>query len=148
MSKANFYKTKIAPPYYKKPYAMGLSTTFNLRNVGGVYIIFKRDTMVYCGYSKNNLYRTLYRHFQEWGNSPQVRTVYKNLNDITVRVIYCKDGKQAAQLEKAIILKYKPKDNTNKYEQYEIDYKEQEVYDLVTGLKVQPIIKNEEENPF
>jgi len=60
--KNNFYKTKIAPPYYQKPYAMGLSTTFNLRNVGGVYIIFKKDTMVYCGYSKTNLYKTLIKN--------------------------------------------------------------------------------------
>jgi len=146
--KNNFYKTKIAPPYYQKPYAMGLSTTFNLRNVGGVYIIFKKDTMVYCGYSKTNLYKTLYRHFQEWKTSSQVRTIYKNLNDITVRVIYCKDGNQASKLEKAIIIKYKPRDNTNKYNQYTMDFKEKEVLDIVTGLKVQPIIQNEEENPF
>jgi predicted GIY-YIG superfamily endonuclease len=146
--KNNFYKTKIAPPYYQKPYAMGLSTTFNLRNVGGVYIIFKKNTMVYCGYSKTNLYKTLYRHFQEWKTSSQVRTIYKNLNDITVRVIYCKDGNQASRLEKAIIIKYKPRDNTNKYNQYTMDFKEKEIFDLVSGLKVQPIIQNEEENPF
>jgi excinuclease UvrABC nuclease subunit len=127
---------------------MGLSTTFNLRNVGGVYIIFKKNTMVYCGYSKTNLYKTLYRHFQEWKTSSQVRTIYKNLNDITVRVIYCKDGNQASRLEKAIIIKYKPRDNTNKYNQYTMDFKEKEIFDLVSGLKVQPIIQNEEENPF
>jgi len=29
-----------------------------------------------------------------------------------------------------------------------MDFKEKEVLDIVTGLKVQPIIQNEEENPF
>ena len=144
----NFYKTTVSAPYYFKPNSMAASTKFNLRNVGGVYLIYKNDTLLYCGYSKNNVYRTMYRHFQDWEKSPQVRTIYKNLKDIKCRVIYCKNGKDAARLEKAIILKHKPKDNTNKYDQYNIDFKEVQIYDLVTGLKVNPIIVNNEETPF
>lgn len=127
---------------------MRQSATFNLRNVGGVYLIYKGDTLVYCGYSSNNVYRTLYRHFQEWGSSQQIRTVYTNLKDIKVRVIYCKNPKQASQLEKAIIIKHKPRDNQNKYSLYTTDKAEEQIYHLVTGEKVQPIIRNEEENPF
>lgn len=148
MAKSNYYKTKEAPPYYQEKGAMRQSTSFNLRNVGGVYLIYKNGTLVYCGFSKNNVYRTLYRHFQEWGTSNQVRTVYTNLKGITVRVIYCKDGNQASRLEKAIIIKHKPRDNQNKYDLYTTDKREEEVYNLVTGEKEKPIIVNQEENPF
>ena len=141
----NFYKTKAAPPYYNDKGKD--KTTFNARNIGGVYLIFKKDRLVYCGYSKNNLYRTLYRHFQEW-TSPQSRTVYYNFKDVTVTVIYCKIGSQAAALEKAIIIKHKPKDNVHKYDLYTNDQKENDIYNLVTGLKVKPIITNEGDDPF
>jgi predicted GIY-YIG superfamily endonuclease len=141
----NFYKTKAAPPYYNDKGKD--KTTFNARNIGGVYLIFKKDRLVYCGYSRSNLYRTLYRHFQEW-TSPQSRTIYYDLKDITVTVIYCKLPRQAAALEKAIIIKHKPRDNDHKYDMYTNSPNENQVYDLVTGLKVKPIITNQEDDPF
>lgn len=148
MAKSNYYKTKEAPPYYKKSGAMRQSTTFNLRNVPGVYLIYKNDRLVYCGFSKTNVYKTLYRHFQEWGTSNQVRTVYTNLKGITCRVIYCKNGNQASRLEKAIIIKHKPKDNQNKYDLYTTDKKEEEIYNIVTGEPEKDIIYNQEADPF
>lgn len=148
MAKNNFYKTKQAPPYYQEKNKMRLSATFALRNVGGVYLIFKKDVLIYCGFSRNNLYRTLYRHFQEWGTSTQTRVVYKNLKDITVRVIYCRNGEQAEKLEKAIIIKHQPKDNPEKYKRYTTDKKEEEIYNLVTNEKEKDLIVYDGEPPF
>lgn len=148
MATTNYYKTEIAPPYYQEKNKMGLSTSFNLRNVGGVYLIFKSGKLVYCGKSRNNLYKTMYRHFQNWETSNQTRVVYKNLKDITCQVIYLNKIRDIDNLEKAIILKHKPKDNPQKYNNYLPDEKEEEIYDIASGLKIKPIITNEEDDPF
>ncbi len=148
MATTNYYKTEEAAPYYQEKNKMNLSTTFNARNIGGVYLIFKAGKLVYCGKSRHNLYKTMYRHFQNWDSSTQTRVVYKNLKQITCQVVYLNKVKDIDNLEKAIILKHKPKDNPQKYKNYLPDEKEIEIYDLVTGLKVMPIIVNEEDSPF
>lgn len=91
----------------------------------GVYLIYKAGELVYIGYSQNNLYRTLYRHFQSWNDPTQQRITY-NPNDtsIKVRVIYTPPSK-AQKLERALILKYQPKDNPSKYELYTFTKRDQ-----------------------
>jgi len=126
-------KTKKKPPYDKDG-----KTTFNTRNKAGVYLIYKKEKgLVYVGHSKSDVYTTLYRHFQSWEDKRQVRISYSNDfyfntpkseygRKFSVRVIYTTPA-QAEKLERALILKYKPKDNPNKLEQYELDLNDKEV---------------------
>ena len=111
-----------------RPYNDDGSTAFPARNVPGCYLIYRESDDItgptyqlrYVGYSGKDVYKALYRHFQTW-NDRQVdrgerseRIVYKVRSDIRVRVIYCRSAAQASELEKALILKYRPKDNHDK----------------------------------
>lgn len=91
----------------------------------GTYLIYRSGRLVYVGFSSYNVYKTLYRHFQSWQDPQQVRIVYdKNDPNIKVRIIYT-TAARARKLEKAIIIKYQPKDNPDKYENY-LDLNRQE----------------------
>jgi TATA-box binding protein (TBP) (component of TFIID and TFIIIB) len=94
----------------------------------GTYLIYRSGRLVYVGFSSYNVYKTLYRHFQSWNDPQQVRIVYdKNDPNIKVRVIYT-TAARARKLEKAIIIKYQPKDNPDKYENYlDLNRKESKV---------------------
>jgi excinuclease UvrABC nuclease subunit len=109
-------KTRWRAPYNKQG-----KTNFPERERPGVYLIknLPENEIVYVGYSGNNLYRTMYRHFQQWSHSEQPVVTYanKNLADYVCRVIYC-TPKQAATLEEMLILKHKPKDNPQKLDFY------------------------------
>jgi excinuclease UvrABC nuclease subunit len=81
----------------------------------GVYLIKKNNKVVYVGESHtNNLYKTLYRHFQLWNDKvPQKRVTFKNdrsSGKIKVRVIITTKN-QAVRLQKYLIKKYKPSKN-------------------------------------
>lgn len=81
----------------------------------GVYLIKKNNKVVYVGESHtNNLYKTLYRHFQLWNDKvPQKRVTFKNdrsSGKIKVRVIITTKS-QAVRLQKYLIKKYKPSKN-------------------------------------
>jgi len=93
----------------------------------GVYLIKDGEKIVYVGYSSSNLYKTFTRHFQQW-NDRQHRTTYENRNSekLTARVIFTTPAK-ARQLEKALVIKYQPRDNVNKYEQFILDLKDREI---------------------
>lgn len=139
------YKQRIAKPY---KIVNGVKhTTFNIRNVPGVYIIYKKNTIIYVGFSGNNLYRTMYRHFQDWKKSKQYRAVY-DPNDVKVRVIYCKTPIQAYRLEKALILKYDPIGNKHTYELFETDHYEKKELEKFEDSPVRPIIEFEDDIPF
>ncbi len=115
-------KSKLNPPYKNgKP--------FYTAKQPGVYLIYKNSQLVYVGYSSYNLYKTMYRHFQRWNDPTQVRVIY-NPNDpgIKVRVIYT-TAARSKKLEKALILKYAPKDNPEKYKNYVLDKKSEKVLD-------------------
>lgn len=96
-------------------------------NQTGVYIIKSGGEIVYIGYSSSNLHKTFTRHFQSWTDR-QHRTTYKNRSSdkLTARVIFTTPLK-AAELEKALVIKYKPRDNVNKYEQYTLDLRDKEL---------------------
>lgn len=101
------------------PYKKDGKTTFgnSIAKKSGVYIIKKKGVVVYIGESHtNNLYKTLYRHFQSWIDV-QKRVVFKNDKSsgaIKVRVIIT-TPKQAIRLQKYLIRKMKPRLNTMQY---------------------------------
>ena len=136
------YKQKLAPHYI---YKNGVRhTTFGKRNTAGVYMIYQDRQLVYVGMSSNNLYRTMYRHLQDWSASKQYRAVY-DPDSVKIRVIYC-TPLQADRLEKALIIKHNPVGNKNKYEQYTIDYNEKQVYQQYIEEETRPIITAVDEN--
>jgi predicted GIY-YIG superfamily endonuclease len=87
----------------------------------GVYIIRSKRTKkpVYIGYSGTNLYKTITRHFQSWDDPTQVRTVYENKGAYQIRIVITRTPARAEALERALIVKFKPRDNPNKLEMYQ-----------------------------
>ena len=99
----------------KSPYVDG-KPRYKIRNKPGVYIIYQDGAPIYVGYSSNNVYKTMYRHFQSWRDKRQTRVTYLPTDSrITARVIYTRTAKQAAALEYALIVKYQPRDNPTLY---------------------------------
>lgn len=112
------------------PYLSNGKTRFPDRKKCGVYLIRENGKIVFVGYSENDLYRTMYRHFQTWNHTGQEVAVYqgnfkgsgagrsqsryKPDNKITVRVVYG-TAKQARALEIWLIQKIKPRDNADHY---------------------------------
>jgi hypothetical protein len=138
------YKQRKAPPYY---YKNGVKhTTFNVRNVAGVYMIYKDEVLHYVGYSGNNLYRTMYRHFQDWSKSKQYRAIYND--KVLIRVIYTKTAEQAHNLETALIIKYAPAGNENQYFDFETEPKEDRALQDYLDTESSPIVEFKEEIPF
>jgi excinuclease UvrABC nuclease subunit len=145
-------KTKLIEPYYLHPVTKTKKTVFNKRNLIGVYEIWKNGELRYVGVSTHDLYKTMYRHFQSWDVTTQTRVQYKQLAGIKVRVIYCNTPTQALNLEKALIIKKKPKDNPHQYNLYTTDDAENKVYNEYTGEEITPLYFNkktaEYEEPF
>jgi len=111
-------KYKFFPPYQRT----GKTTFPDTQQKAGVYLIKENDKITYIGYSAVNLYKTMYRHFQRWHHRTQEVVSYESRmkqNRYTVRVVLC-TAIQAARLERALIKKHRPRDNENKYKQYEI----------------------------
>ena len=106
---------------WKEPYNKTGKTNFPERERPGVYLIKEKASgkIVYVGYSSNNLYRTMYRHFQAWNHSEQPIVTYqaKGPENYLCRVIYC-TAKQAVTLEELLILKHQPEDNPQKLDFY------------------------------
>jgi hypothetical protein len=101
----------------------------------GTYLIKVNGALKYIGYSGSNVYKTLLRHFQSWEDSRQTRVTYPQRDYVTARVIYTTTPAQAAKLEKALIIKYRPADNPNKYENYELDLRDREA---VSAYEIEP----------
>jgi len=100
--------TKFAP-IYPKPNKTNFS-----RFIGksGVYIIKFKNEIVYIGSSQSDSYKALTRHFQDWSASKQKRVLYPQSPEYRARMIVT-TAKQAPILEKLLIKKHKPKDNSN-----------------------------------
>lgn len=117
-------KLKNISPYNEKG-----KPTFKKRYVKGVYIIRNKKDILYIGYSSTDLYKTMYRHFQKWNDYSQVRVEYKNISNLKIDIILTSTKLQASRLEKALIIKYKPKDNPDQYWiNFDVDDKENEIY--------------------
>lgn len=81
--------------------------------VAGVYVIKEDGAIVYIGQSQTAIYKTAYRHFQQWNCIKQYRVTYFNrLEDFnyTLGIYVCPPDK-AAELEQKWIMKYAPRDN-------------------------------------
>lgn len=110
---------KFAPPYRPGKTKGSQRTTFpETRDHAGVYIIKEDGRIVYVGFSSYSVYKTMYRHFQEWNHRFQEVVSYASRlgrHKYTVRPILCTD-RQAYALEKRLIRKYHPRDNSVQYE--------------------------------
>lgn len=93
----------------------------------GVYLIKVNGSLKYIGHSGSNVYKTILRHFQSWEDRFQVRITYPKASYVTARIVYTNTAQQARKLEKALILKLKPPDNPKKYENYQLDFKDEEI---------------------
>lgn len=98
-----------------KPNLKLLTTT---KKQSGVYFI-KDDNnkIVYVGYSKTQLYKTIYRHFQSWKDPKQYRATFPRT--YKVRIIFTTPAR-AELIEKYLISQFLPQHN-------EIIYKNEEV---------------------
>ncbi|MDD3739136.1 MAG: hypothetical protein PHP31_07580 [Lentimicrobiaceae bacterium] len=107
---------------YYKPYNKSGKTTFkDTQNKKGVYLIKENNKVVYIGHSTYNLYKTMYRHFQKWSHKQQQVISYNdrmNSKNYTVRIVLTNTAKQAQALERALIIKYRPRDNEIKYSSF------------------------------
>ena len=136
------------------PYNDKGKPTFKKRNVKGVYIIKNKKDILYVGYSGTDLYKSMYRHFQKWNDKDQVRIEFDNPYKYKIDIILTNTKLGASRLEKALIIKYKPKLNPEKYWlNYNTDNKEQEIYKEYTykkwnTKKVKQNKADEEEYPF
>lgn len=134
---ATYRRTKLLPPYK----ADGKSTMFPARNVPGVYLIYREDRgftrttheLLYVGYSASDVYKAMYRHFQAWNDRQaalgqrEERVTFTVKPSIKVRVVYCRTGRQAAELEQALIIKHRPRHNPDKLAFYELTAHGQEL---------------------
>ena len=114
---------------FRKPYKEDGKANFpEIKNKSGVYIIKYQGKIVYVGHSQYDLYKTMYRHFQSWNHKYQKVISYpvNQRKYFSVRVILC-TGAQALRLEKALVIRYKPKDNDLKYEQYTLDWRDKKI---------------------
>lgn len=105
------------------PYTAEGRATFPDRRRPGVYLIFRAGSLVYVGFSAVDVYKALYRHFQEWNDTSRdrPRVVYPKGGASQVRVIYTNGAQQAARLERALIVRYRPKDNPDKLDGYDLE---------------------------
>lgn len=114
-----------------KPYKEDGSTTFPARQKRGVYLIYRvrllgEPVLRYVGFSGVDVYKALYRHFQAWNDRMAdrgergERITYSPPGSYRVRVVYTRTKAEAVELERALILKYRPTDNPDKLEGYEL----------------------------
>ena len=127
----------------RHPYKPDGRTNFPVRNVPGVYLIFdERERIAYVGYGKE-VYKPLYRHFQVWNDHTRPRHVFPR--SWTVRVIYTRTKAQAERLERALILKHRPRRNLNKLEGYELT---DTLRELATKAENSPWAASNDPAPF
>ena len=118
-------KSRFIKPYKKDNERTSLPETMNR---SGVYLIAdKNGKIVYVGHSLSNLYKTMYRHFQSWKDWRQKRATFSRKTH-KVRIVFT-TPKQAEKLEKALILKYKPKGNPDKLFDYQLSKGEEKIKD-------------------
>lgn len=109
-------RSRFLPPYYPDG-----ATRFPLRNRPGVYLIRDASGVVYVGSSRVDTYKALYRHFQAWNDASRDRPrVVYDPEAVTVRVLYTSTPAQALALERALIVRLRPRDNPDKLISFEL----------------------------
>lgn len=124
-------KYKSFPPYL----ANGKTTFPNTQNKSGVYQIFENGKPVYIGMSTGVLYKTMYRHFEVWNHRGQPVVSYANKlkkHNYTVRVTLC-TPLQAVNLERILIKKYKPRDNSQMFIDYDLTAADSRTFETFKG---------------
>lgn len=156
----NYYNLAILKPGLKdnkpslvvqkalSPYLDNGKTRFSIRNVPGVYLIYKNKELVYVGFSASDVYKALYRHLQSWTDKHQQRITFKSEKGITVRMVYTSSGAKAKQLEGALIIKHKPPLNINKYDGFITDEKEKQLLKEFESAPKEGIYQFEGDLPF
>ena len=125
---ARLVTTKVKKPFKKSPTGASKQVAnFPIRNKPGAYIIFEGKKVIYVGYGKN-VYMAMYRHFYPYRDKlPQSRVYFENKEKLKCQVIYTKTASQAHKLEIALIFKYNPPLNLNKYKGFEADESEKKI---------------------
>lgn len=141
-------KTRFVEPYRKNAAGQLVPNLEILKknpNTAGVYLIKSNRSgkIIYVGYSSSQLYKTLYRHFQEWNDRQQNRFTYAKTG-YTVRVILTTKPR-AAILEKHLIQAFRPRDNKTKYENYLSDLENEKAADI---LQDTPFLGITDDCPF
>ena len=129
-------KFRAIPPYR----ADGHTTHPHTLNKSGVYFILEDGIITYIGKSGTNLYKTMYRHFEQWHHGQQqVISYYHKMKRkrYTVRVILC-TAPQATRLERAAIKKHQPRDNAEKYRQYSLIAADNYVWEQYQEIDTSP----------
>lgn len=92
----------------------------HLKECCGVYMIRSEQNgeIVYIGHSKSSVYKTMFRHFQEWDDPSQYRATYSPGGGYRVRIIPTRKDR-ADKLERYLIRRIKPRDAKQKYPDYE-----------------------------
>ena len=105
-----------------EPYTATGRAVFPERARPGVYLIFRAGVLRYVGYSRSDVYKALYRHFQRWsdGSRPYPRATYPKANGTKVRVIYTTNPGQASRLERALIVRFRPLDNPSQLSTFDL----------------------------
>ncbi len=138
IGKTALRRTKYAPPY------QGTRATYSTRQRPGVYLIKQGSDLAYVGYSATDVYKALYRHFQTWNDPGRDRITYDR-DAVTVRVIYTRTGRQAAELEKALILAKQPRDNPHKWNGYQLTTQEAAAIEAAEDA---PFVASDDLAPF
>jgi excinuclease UvrABC nuclease subunit len=147
---ATLYKTRFLDPYKETAngkFKTNLPHLSSTKKQSGVYLIQSKRTgkVVYIGYSETQLYNTIYRHFQKWVDiqrAVKTRFTYSKTG-YKVRVIFTTPAR-AATIEKYLIMKLKPRDNSLKYESYLSKQQEQ----LAQSDVENAIFINASDDPF
>jgi len=89
-----------------------------VRTCCGVYLIRSRKTkkIKYIGHSKSDIYKTMYRHFQDWDDPTQYRATYSP-GYYEVGLIPTKK-ERVEKLERYLVSKMRPEDQKVYYEDY------------------------------
>lgn len=116
---------------FLKPYTHTGKTTLKFpAQKSGVYLIKENTKIVYIGSSRKNLYKTLFRHFENWNHKAQEVTNYNtNIKKYTYRAVFC-SAIQAHILEKVLIKKMNPRDNKHTHSEFNINMYAKRLYDL------------------
>lgn len=105
----------------------------------GVYLIKEKGKIVYVGNSASNVYKTALRHFQSWDDPTQERITYAGQprENYTIRFVAC-TAKQAEALERRLILRHQPRDNSIKYDNYINSQYDDQVVSIYDNTEVAP----------
>lgn len=114
-------------------------TRFPARKKPGVYLIKEKKSgqIVYVGMSESDVYKAMYHHFNSWNDKRSERAVYDRDKHL-IRIVYC-TFKQASRLERALIKRINPRDNSQKYEAFQNELSDRAIMQEYENCEFKPI---------